>query len=167
MIRAQSLLTFYPKKKKKRKVFFMFHFLFMSLDLLKHTPRSVTTANLEVKLLMKVKIWIYLLKNSSMVRSDHMTILRRWTWHDILAKIINGAFISPKRYHFSTIAASQTCNLAKCDAVSFDLCQRFAAVQHRVIKPSPRTWRKEEPSVPQTYTRPVSMKVYLHNKWYW
>ena len=49
------------------------------------------------KTMTKVHTWyIYLLKNSSMVGSDHMTVFRRWTWYNVLTKIINCAFICPK-----------------------------------------------------------------------
>lgn len=81
-----------------------------------------------------------------MVWRDHMTILWRSTANYILAEVINGAFTSPKSFNLSSIAMCQTCNFAKGNAVSFDFFQRLTAIQHRVIKPSPRTCNWNPPS---------------------
>lgn len=79
-----------------------------------------------------------LLERCSVVWWDQMTIIWRWTSHDKFTEIVNGAVVCTERFNFCSSTLSQAHKLPKRDASSFNFFQRFTAIQHRLIKPSPR-----------------------------
>lgn len=62
----------------------------------------------------------------------------------MLAKVINIALICAKSFNFGSRTMSQTYNFPKRNAFSFNLFQRLTAIQHRLIKPSPRTCNRTD-----------------------
>lgn len=87
-----------------------------------------------------MKYILYLFKNWSMIWGDHMMRILWWGGrrNNMSTKIINGAFVRPKSFDVSSITVSGICNFSKWNSLIFNLAQRFTAIQHRVIKPSPR-----------------------------
>ncbi|WVZ04648.1 hypothetical protein V8G54_017994 [Vigna mungo] len=81
-----------------------------------------------------------LIEGCPVVRYNHMRILRLRARNHKFAKLINRAFIRSKGFHLSSIASSQTRNFPERNAFQFNLSQRLTAIQHGLVKPSPRTF---------------------------
>lgn len=73
-----------------------------------------------------------------MVRRYDMTILRRRTRDNEFSELVDRALVGPESFHVSSVAMRQARDFPERYPFGSDLLQWLAAIEHRVVEPSPR-----------------------------